>query len=138
MPPSPAGADPAVRVRDQQLTSWVGLWARLPAAKRRIVEAAWNRLRGTLQERATRWSSAKGPLSATLATLLDLRCKPESPGLLVDDSQTEWVLDDTLALGQLQDAIVASVTRNLWARAVEAWTLGDTPHLPPVDEHPKE
>ena len=109
-------ADPMVAARKQLLQEWIRLWDSLQP-QRRMVERAWEKLRATLSVAKSPRGRTKGPISAVISTLMDLKWTPLAPnrwehpdGLIFD-----FEVDDT---DQLHDyELQGSLEQVVWAQA---------------------
>jgi hypothetical protein len=119
LPPSQPLFDPAVMRRWIQLDSWRQLWLHTPAVRRPGIVKAWAKLWLHMRGAKVRWPSVTGPLSANLATLLDLGWVPLKPFLWVDDVGVALVLTAATPPERLLEAVRASVMRTLWTQAAK-------------------
>ena len=74
-----AHADPRVSIPVEQLKSWMSMWARASKTTRRVVERQWAKAYRIIAASKNRWMMVRGPISATIATVLDIGMKPVAP-----------------------------------------------------------
>ncbi len=107
-----ANLDPAVKIRALQVQTWCSVWSGLTAVRRQHVERAWCKELARLQV-AGRWRLVRGPMGATIATLLDLDRRPTGPREWMDHDGITWFVDDVGARLLLHRAVETSATRRL-------------------------
>ncbi len=83
-----AGADPAVRLPMEQIGEWIDIWMGSGPVLRRRIRNMWMKEMPPLVKHEQRWSCARGPMRATICTLVDMGWKPASPD--------HWRVSDTL------------------------------------------
>eukprot|EP00959_Pyramimonas_sp_CCMP1952_P134044 2803990-Pyramimonas_sp.AAC.1 len=117
---------PAKAVRHQHFTAWLTMWRQYPELHPRI-QKAWDTVAPRIRQAGQRkWRLAKGPLSATIATLLDIGWDPVSATQWDTDGGHSWLSptakdeklqemtsDFTLLLSDVSD----SIDKQLWRKA---------------------
>ena len=85
------GADPALYLPVEILQAWLGLLASTPLSAGALA-TAWRRtVRRVSQGR--RWAKVRGPMGATISTLLDLGWGPEGPTKWRAPDDQLWAVD---------------------------------------------
>ncbi len=76
-------ADPGVRLRAEAIVLWTKLARKLPEPKRASLSRAWGRALAAFRklDGKSPWKMVKGPMAATIATLLDISWDPCNPTL---------------------------------------------------------
>ena len=79
----------------------------------------WMRCLVTMQEKARRWAGARGPISATVATLLDGGWKPIAPGAWLHPSGNDFlhVADPLCPNRVIKDVLEGVEQKRLWSEA---------------------
>ena len=85
-----AHPDPRVAIPMEQISAWVGMWDRAAASTRNLIGRMWVKAYRIQAKAKNRWLMVRGPISATIASLIDLGFKPVSP--------TRWVTPDGISL----------------------------------------
>jgi len=65
-----ASADPRVRIPYEQVQSWMAMYHRMDLKERKIVTTNWSNKLKRLQSAKSKWMCIRGPIDATIATLL--------------------------------------------------------------------
>eukprot|EP00973_Karenia_brevis_P003429 472424-Karenia_brevis.AAC.1 len=74
--------------------SYVALWLREPR-RREAIGKTWAQLKMVIfGAGANRWKRLRGPIAATIATLLDIGWQPEAEDLWADGEGCQWRLSD--------------------------------------------
>ena len=112
------GADPAVRIRTQIISQWIGIWVAASEEKRQEIVTLWPRQIHRLQHSA-RWSRVKGPMQATIATLIDLGWVPNHPDRWMEPPPSDilWTITGPGDLEAFKKAIGRSAMASLWNSA---------------------
>ena len=71
--------DPRVAAPIEQLMTWLQLWKRASVLRRRSITKCWFHTVWYLKLAKNRWQCVRGPLAATVATLMDLGARPTHP-----------------------------------------------------------
>ena len=74
-----AHPDPRVAIPMEQISAWVGMWTRASASTRRVLGRMWVKAYRIVAAAKNKWMMVRGPISATIASLIDLGFKPVSP-----------------------------------------------------------
>ena len=93
-----------------------------PSAKECTVLGTWAKPRIVSATRRQRWHRVKGPLTATIETLCELRWDPHGPVLwtTVDGDQLSLVADGAAADPRhLRREISAAIDQQLWTQAAQ-------------------
>ena len=117
--------DPAITVRVDQFCDFAFVWNTLTHKEKGKAMLAWQKLKGTLAEKKTRWLRVAGLMGATVASLLDIGWDPVRPNYWVHPggkSATE--VDRGLTKPQIAGAVEHYVAPMLWSRASRR-TTGD-------------
>ena len=72
------GSDPAIKIRLEIVRQWLAIWVLLSDDEKSKVRHVWPKHLRRLQP-VTRWSVAKGPIGAVIATLTDIGWKAVAP-----------------------------------------------------------
>ena len=72
------GHDPEITVHVHVIREWLGLWRNVPSVRERF-RRAWYKAIPRLLSPKFRWRNAFGPISATIAILLDLGWSLSAP-----------------------------------------------------------
>jgi len=83
-------ADPRVRIPTEQIKAWTGIWARATADTKMRIEKVWTETHVKLKRAKQRWQCVKGPIAASIATLIDAEWRPVKP--------TEWITPNSGSL----------------------------------------
>ena len=110
--------DPVFQVALETCQLWFDLWQHLPKSHM-LIESMWAKVLPTLRNPPTRWKNVQGPISALIATLLDLGWDPLGPLNWIDFEGTEWFLDpcDPVLSTQFTQHLLRQVELHLWKRA---------------------
>ena len=90
------GNDPGFFLPTKQIKAWRATWRVMPSAFKADTRKAWRRLAPQLERLPAnrRWSHAKGPMGATICTLLDFSWTPTLPIVWgAPDNEGQAVLD---------------------------------------------
>ena len=89
-------ADPGIRLREA-IVLWTKLARKLPEPKRASLSRAWGRAVAAFRklDGKSLWKLVKGPMTATIATLLDIGWDPCNPTLWKDERGDEWDISRT-------------------------------------------
>ena len=84
-------ADPGVRLRAEAIVLWTKLARKFPEPKRASLNRAWGRALAAFRklDGKSPWKLVKGPMAATIATLLDIGRGPCNPTLWKDERGDE-------------------------------------------------
>ncbi|CAK0897887.1 unnamed protein product, partial [Prorocentrum cordatum] len=118
--------DPAKALRREQVLAWLRLWREYPEYHTRIARS-WDSIRSRLRLAGSRrWRVSKGPIAATISTLLDIGWDPVSPMVWSSDEQFEWHIPSVASpefdnfhgdFTDILDDIEATIDRQLWRAA---------------------
>ncbi len=116
-------ADPFVFGRLQIFQEWIALIPEL-VEHQRPLELAWKKLLDGLRSAARPWNKVKGIISATIATLLDIRWDPKSPWEWIDGEGEVFSLRSTDTDRLLHFELRGALEQEAWAQA-SAFHHGD-------------
>ena len=68
--------DPAITCPVSQIVTWIGSWETVEEGTKTRINSAWRKVAHT---KLSKWTLAKGPITATLRTLLDIGWSPVNP-----------------------------------------------------------
>ena len=71
--------DPKISLPIKQLSAWMRLYSEADEDKKQRILKCWHKTLRKLQHPGGRWMQARGPLAATICTLLDMEWKPLHP-----------------------------------------------------------
>jgi hypothetical protein len=80
-------ADPRVTMPLAQVRAWTDIWRRASTATRQCIISVWHKSHRILAQAVSKWHLVRGPLSATISTLLDCGWKPVQPHILAYSEQ---------------------------------------------------
>ncbi len=112
---SPA-ADPAIRIPLEQISEWIDLWLAASPQLRQRIRRSWMRNMPRLVRDPDRWKHARGPMAATICTLVELGWKPASPAHWRVDDQLMAVADGAAyakahVLARAQEDLIKNIAR---------------------------
>ncbi len=116
--------DPEVELMVQQIALWLDLWWRASSQERHDITEAWRIKRDVLGARPAvgRWRIVAGPMSATIATLLELGWYPIQPNHWLTPDKTQAAIRVTIhCQASILEAIRRSAERRVWKIASEHW-----------------
>jgi hypothetical protein len=133
-------ADPRINVPMEQVTSWMNMWAKSTFEMKANISACWAKLYRKMASSSKRWLLVKGPMSAIIATVIEIGWKPIAPN--------EWVTADGqfacfdavpgASQYQVQFEFKRILERDLWTHAASAYNGGGlgsgTPHFGPASK----
>jgi hypothetical protein len=105
--------DPWVSTGVNQIASWIDLWTSRDRATQEETRGVWSKMLGKLATHPSKWSIVKGPISATIATLLDLQWGAVHPDAWLSKDK-KWARIDAAhfskaqVLGKIQEDLIAS------------------------------
>ena len=73
------GKDPFVSTGADQIGQWFDLWSKCDDDKTKRIRLSWSRKVHRLARHPNKWSQAKGPISATICTIVDAGWIPSQP-----------------------------------------------------------
>ncbi len=117
-----SAADPTVSAPKQVLQEWLNLLDELQPQKASL-ELAWRRLVQQLSTAKSRWGRVRGPVSAVVATLLDLGWRPLGPACWKDTDGEEFNLLTGDRDRLVDFALEGALEQRAWRRAA-AFHLG--------------
>ncbi len=93
-------ADPGVRLRVEAIVLWSKLARKLLEPKRASLSRAWSRALAAFRklDGKSPWKLVKGPMAATIATLLDIGWDPRNPTLWKDERGTSGTSAERMSL----------------------------------------
>ncbi len=115
-------ADPHHYGRTQLLREWLHLYTELQD-QRGALALTWRRITAQLRSSPRPWNKVKGPVSAVVATLLDLEWDPVGPGLWRDLDGAEYNLEKDDPDELIDYAIAGAVNQQVWC-AASRWHHG--------------
>ena len=71
--------DPAIRLSTKQIKTWLRLYRSLDDSNRRTITKRWCSTYARMSRHRYKWALVRGPIAATIATILDMGWKPLSP-----------------------------------------------------------
>lgn len=110
--------DPYHRVVLDQITMWFYLISTL-GDMGRLHRMWWKAKSRILDAEGVKWGSIRGPMGATIGTLVELGWKPESPARWIDHRGNRWEYSGRGSLGPLYAAIGEAVEIKVWSKAKE-------------------
>ena len=110
--------DPYISIRVEQLATWIDLWVSYGSDVQSKLQNMWRKkLSAIICNRKHMWSLAKGPMTATICTLLEIGWKPTSPSRWFTGESWAMVGSASYSkahiLGQAQQDLKA----RLWSKA---------------------
>ena len=113
---------PVKRALVQQIRDWLEQWWQAEEEEKVGITSAWRQTWDIMAKVNcnTRWKRVKGPLSATIAVLMEIGWKPAQPNLWVSRQGTQ--VASRMERGDqatIMAAIGDEVSRILWARAAD-------------------
>ena len=118
--------DPAKSTRRQQIAGRLTMWRQCPSIHERI-QQSWDKILARIRKAGQRrWRIVRGPVGATIATLLEINWDPISATQWDTDAGKSWLIparedEDFKKLNadysEIFSDINSSVDRILWARA---------------------
>ncbi|CAK0892726.1 unnamed protein product, partial [Prorocentrum cordatum] len=118
--------DPAKRIRRQQIAAWLTMWRQCPGIHDRIRQS-WDKILDRIRKAGQRkWRIVRGPVGATIATLLEINWDPIAATQWDTDAGKSWLIparedEDFKKLNadysEIFNDINSSVDRVLWTRA---------------------
>ena len=112
--------DPAVSTKIDQIALWIDLWQSYDQHTRSRVRNLWKRLLPRLGlDRPNMWKRAKGPITGTMAAVLEIGWKPLTPD--------RWLAGDHLAIidgakytkAHILGRVRKDIETNLWSEATK-------------------
>jgi len=106
--------DPLVTFRKEVIAEF--LYAAAKSSLQMAIRKSWTKLVDVLSSRPGRWHRVTGPVSATVATLLDMDWQPLEVDRWVDDLGQEWNLNlkDPCLIPQVVEQLAISFDRVVW------------------------
>ena len=114
-------ADPGVRLRVEAIVLWTKLARKLPEPKRASLSRAWSRALAAFRklDGKSPWKLVKGPMAATIATLLDTGWGRCNPTLWKDERGDEWDISrKDVSYGELRARVGEAAMTFYWKKAV--------------------
>ena len=113
-----AGADPAIKVRLEVVKQWSQMWRSMDDGTKARVRAVWQKQLPKLQA-ANRWSHVRGPMRATMASLIDMGWNPVFPDMWYEPEPSDlvWYIQAAGDSSPFYAAVVRNQYRTLWKEA---------------------
>ena len=133
-----ASADPRVCIPYDHIKAWMAMYSRMSNANKIIVTKNWHRKHARMKNAKSKWQCVRGPMDATIATLMEARWKPESPTCWVtpDGDATNFMYEKGISHHRVLHALRTGLEADLWKHAADADRgsgLGDgMPHFGPA------
>ena len=111
--------DPGIKLPCQTLVHWHQVWSRLPVLRQPAIRRAWDQAAKKLGRLPPnqRWKQVAGPITATIAVLLDIGWLPLQPDSWVDTAGSTWDLIVGFSSSDLKYEVNGDLARLLWKRA---------------------
>ena len=87
-------ADPRVRIPAEQVKAWTGIWTRASDDKKARIAKVWTAIHLKLKKAKQMLQCVRGPISASIATLIDASWEPVKP--------TAWITSGANGFSQKQ------------------------------------
>ena len=116
-------ANPVVQCKVEQVKAWIILWRSASEDQRQVLLKAWRKAARSLSamSQKQRWKNVTGPITATIAVLLEDGWRPALPHCwtapqgdsyaVLEDKEAEAVMEEVLA------AVEERASEAEWARA---------------------
>ena len=101
-------ANPRVSMPIDQLRTWMRIWQEADRAKRIRLTKNWHEACGEVAK-GSRWHRARGPLTATISTLIDIKWKPKA--------HHKWISADGIMVA---DFMARHIETCLWKETAKA------------------
>ena len=123
-------ADPCIKVPLQQLMTWLRLWNANLGDKSRITER-WHNLHMELHRATNRWQLVRGPMGATISTLLDLGIKPAHPINWITSNYALNISHDKHSRHRVEHEVTELILKQIWNKASDQYNGKGLKAAPP-------
>ena len=113
-------ADPRVCISYDQVKAWIAMYHRSSPAERRRIHRRWPKKYTKMKEAKSMWQCVRGPIDATIATLIEAKWDPHSPtkwrtpGGLVD---TDFNYEEGVSHHRILHVLREGLEADLWKHA---------------------
>ena len=118
-----ASADPRVCIPYDHIKAWMAMYSGMSNANKIIVTKNWHRKHARMKNAKSKWQCVRGPMDATIATLMEAKWKPESPTCWVTPDgkyKTNFIHEHGVSHHRVLHALRTGLEADLWKHAAEA------------------
>ena len=134
-------ADPHLTYPTAQLKTWIRLCSKQTRSIQNVIAELWTNAYRRLSESKNKWNMAKGPMTATIAMLLDLGLKPIHPQVYHHKAEDGEIYalkpcHDEHSINRVIHEITMISEKQIWKQASQQYMGGGLdkgpPYLQPV------